>query len=203
MKLSMKHLGHIAVSLMSFFRRGECADVCYLALDTDARLVSRDSTFGSFHVNPLGKVVIAINLIPFVLAILLWSGDSEIVPSVIEGVPISVVQQSPRRHINTLHCEDDSVNRWEYFLSSNLDFNPQAEAICSAVVPVHLNSGRFSGSLFVVANPSVVPLEMGSGPFLPSQNSSLIGVGKTFVKEFTGWQFNEFFHARVSYSGVS
>lgn len=189
----MNALAKLITASFSLLRSVKGSEMSHRALELN--ISSKSSGLGVMY--PFREIVIPVVLISFVLGILPWRGDAQIIPRIIPWVSISVVDQGSFRNLDPLHGKYDPVNRWEYPDPHVLKFYAKTDQ--STILSFHLNPGRLSSAEAIEPRMSIPSFEVTGRALFPRQYSGRFIAGETFIQELSRRHLNQL-HRRVSYN---
>lgn len=131
----------------------------------------------------LGKIVLTISVVSFVLAVLARGCDAEIGKPIIVRVSINVVDVATIRNFNPHQSEDDSMGWVHTSEVVPLQLHDAVSRVFLFGIAPRFNQGASSSGSFQEPSVSVVPFEVGSRPLFPFQLPGIGVVCKTLLKE--------------------
>lgn len=135
------------------------------------------------RVNPFWKVVLTAFLLWSVLGILTVSGESKILPFIVERVSISVIDSKSFRYLDSHQGENNVVYIEPDF--SVCESKGHHIIATGSIFSVRRGTSGIPGIMIIVPLPFEFPLEVGSWALLPCKDSSFRIVGKRFAEKFT------------------
>ena len=189
----MKFLRQSAILRKCGFWSKESVLLDAASIDHAGYSVLPESSVGG---DTLRKILLSFFVAAFVTGILAAGSEPQVVPSIVSGVPVSVVYNRFIGNGNSFQGEDQSMHSREHPASFVLKLNPKRVCIIGSSVSPNDDSSRLSGAPFIELSPFFFLSEVVPRPDLPDQLSSFLVVREALLQEILRWQNNSGFHNR-------